>query len=428
MNAIICLTLSLSIVCTVCILIVAVRLGKIKSSSTDVTKDFDRLESRLSEANKGTRQELANNVSRLRLELSNSLASFRQETNEIAKGQRDELAKSLKSFQDAFNYNVEQMNKAQKDGFAEMERRQGELVTSTEKKLEEMRATVDEKLQKTLNERIGQSFKMVSEQLEHVQEGLGEMKTLAADVGGLKNALTNVKVRGNFGELQLKALLEQILSPEQYDENVPTIPGSAERVEFAIKLPGNDYSGSTIYLPIDSKFPKDVYDQYVGAVDAGDATVIKTKSKQFVDTITKMAKDISGKYVAPPHTTDFGIMFVPVENIYAEVIRNTQLTQDLRDRWHVLVTGPTTLGALLSSLQMGFRTLAIQKHSSEIWQTLIEVKAEFSKFGGLLDKAQRGIASASTAIDELKGTRTNAINRKLCDVEMLSTDEVVLSD
>ena len=335
----------------------------------------------------------------------------------------EKLTTMSEKFQEGFEKNTEKMVEAQKERFAEMDKRQSDLIQTTEKRLDEMRATVDEKLQKTLNDRLGQSFKLVSEQLESVQKGLGEMKNLASDVGGLKNALTNVKVRGNFGELQLKALLEQMLSPEQYDENVATVPGSSERVEFAIKLPGKGDPHGSVYLPVDSKFPKDVYDQYVDAIDTGDASAIKSKSSQFENTILAMAKDISSKYISVPDTTNFAIMFVPVENIYAEVIRRSKLTQELRDKWNVLVTGPTTLGALLSSLQMGFRTLAIEKRSNDVWTTLGAIKTEFSKFGTLLEKAKKNIDTASNTIEELQGKRTKAINRKLREVEALPTDQ-----
>jgi len=335
----------------------------------------------------------------------------------------EKLTTMSEKFQEGFEKNTEKMVEAQKERFAAMDKRQESLIQTTEKRLDEMRATVDEKLQKTLNDRLGQSFKLVSEQLESVQKGLGEMKNLASDVGGLKNALTNVKLRGNFGELQLKSLLEQMLSPEQYDENVATVRGSSERVEFAIKLPGKDDTNRTVYLPIDSKFPKDVYDQYIDAIDAGNASEIQSKAKQFENTVIAMAKDINNKYISVPDTTNFAIMFVPVENIYAEVIRRSSLTQELRDKWNVLVTGPTTLGALLSSLQMGFRTLAIEKRSNDVWTTLGAVKTEFSKFGDLLEKAKKNIDTASATIEQLQGTRTKAINRKLREVEALPTDQ-----
>ena len=335
----------------------------------------------------------------------------------------EKLTTMSEKFQEGFEKNTEKMVEAQKERFAAMDKRQESLIQTTEKRLDEMRATVDEKLQKTLNDRLGQSFKLVSEQLESVQKGLGEMKNLASDVGGLKNALTNVKLRGNFGELQLKSLLEQMLSPEQYDENVATVRGSSERVEFAIKLPGKDDTNRTVYLPIDSKFPKDVYDQYIDAIDAGNTSEIQSKAKQFENTVIAMAKDIKTKYISVPDTTNFAIMFVPVENIYAEVIRRSSLTQELRDKWNVLVTGPTTLGALLSSLQMGFRTLAIEKRSNDVWTTLGAVKTEFSKFGDLLEKAKKNIDTASATIEQLQGTRTKAINRKLREVEALPTDQ-----
>ena len=501
MNTLIYIVLALTAICAICTVIVMVKVFSRQGTTSDVsTKDFDRLEGKISEENRQSRKELADNIDKIRKELTDNVGKMREEitatvgqlrseftenvgqlrkeTSDTAKNQREETQKVFSGFQTAFNDNVAKLNTFQKEGFEKMEKRQSELVDTTvtkldllrtameeklaamsdkfqqnferntekmveaqkerfsemdkrqesmiqttEKKLDEMRATVDEKLQKTLNDRLGQSFKLVSEQLESVQKGLGEMKTLASDVGGLKNALTNVKVRGNFGELQLKALLEQILSPEQYDENVATVTGSTERVEFAIKLPGKDDIQRAVYLPIDSKFPKDVYDQYVDAIDFGDAATIKAKSSQFENTILAMAKDISTKYISVPDTTNFAIMFVPVENIYAEVIRRSGLTQELRDKWSVLVTGPTTLGALLSSLQMGFRTLAIEKRSNDVWTTLGAVKTEFAKFGGLLDKAKKNIDTASATIEQLQGTRTKAINRKLKDVEALPAEQ-----
>ena len=430
MDIITIITLVLCVVCIIGVIILIVRIGAIKSSMPDIsTNDFNRLENRLIQDNRNERQELTDNINNIRRELGDNgdklrtqlletAAKQRQESNDSAKSHREELSNSFRQFQDSFSNIL-------KERFDGLYSRQDKLLASTEQKLEEMRATVDEKLQKTLNDRLGQSFKLVSEQLESVQKGLGEMQNLANDVGGLKNALTNVKVRGNFGDLQLKALLEQMLSPEQYDENVVTVPGSTERVEFAIKLPGKDENNSFIYLPIDSKFPKDVYDQYIEAIDQGDSGNIKSRSQLFESTITKMAKDISTKYVSTPHTTDFAILFVPVENIYAEVIRRTGLMQTLRDQYHIMVAGPTTLGALLSSLQMGFHTLAIEKRSSEVWKTLAAVKTEFATFGDLLDKVKKNIDQASKNIETLQGTRTRAINRKLREVESLPMDQAV---
>lgn len=376
-----------------------------RDNSQELMEQFAR---KLSEEGRNQREEIQHLAEHLR-----------QETALQARAQRDEFSASVTRFQDAFDKNTQRLVDAQKEQFAQMNQRQKELVDTTERKLEEMRSTVDEKLQKTLNERIGQSFRLVSEQLESVQKGLGEMKSLATDVGGLKKVLSNVKVRGTFGELQLQHLLEQMMSPEQYETNVRTAHTGSERVEFAIKLPGKEEGDGFVYLPIDSKFPKDVYEDFAEAQESGDTATAEEKSKLLETVIKKMAKDIHDKYLDPPYTTDFAIMFLPFENIYAEVIRRTSLMEELQRTHHVMVTGPTTLGALLSSLQMGFRTLAIQKRSSEVWKTLGVVKAQFEKFGGLLDKAQRNLQQATTAIDTLKGTRTNAIIRSLKEVETL---------
>lgn len=376
-----------------------------RDNSQELMEQFAR---KLSEEGRNQREEIQHLAEHLR-----------QETALQARAQRDEFSASVTRFQDAFDKNTQRLVDAQKEQFAQMNQRQKELVDTTERKLEEMRSTVDEKLQKTLNERIGQSFRLVSEQLESVQKGLGEMKSLATDVGGLKKVLSNVKVRGTFGELQLQHLLEQMMSPEQYETNVRTAHTGSERVEFAIKLPGKEDGDGFVYLPIDSKFPKDVYEDFAEAQESGDTATAEEKSKLLETVIKKMAKDIHDKYLDPPYTTDFAIMFLPFENIYAEVIRRTTLMEELQRTHHVMVTGPTTLGALLSSLQMGFRTLAIQKRSSEVWKTLGVVKAQFEKFGGLLDKAQRNLQQATTAIDTLKGTRTNAIIRSLKEVETL---------
>ncbi|MGL4327474.1 MAG: DNA recombination protein RmuC, partial [Tannerellaceae bacterium] len=258
---------------------------------------------------------------------------------------------------------------------------------------------------------------------ERVQKGLGEMQTLAQDVGGLKRVLSNVKTRGNIGEIQLSMLLEQILAPDQYEANVKTNKNSNDLVEFAVKLPGKDDHTSQVYLPIDAKFPKDVYEQLLNAYDTGEQSMIDAASRQMEHTIKKMAKDISDKYLAPPYTTDFGIMFLPFEGIYAEVVRRSALLEDLQRNYKVVVTGPTTLAAILNSLQMGFRTLAIQKHSSEVWAILGAVKKEFDNFGGMLEKAQKNIQTASGQIEEVLGKRTRAIQRRLKSVDSLSEKE-----
>ena len=347
----------------------------------------------------------------------------REESRGIAKENRDELAASLNNFQVSFERGIASFNALQREKLAALNEQQRQLVANTEKRLEEIRVTVEEKLQKTLNERISQSFKLVNEQLENVQKGLGEMQTLAQDVGGLKRVLSNVKTRGNIGEIQLSMLLEQILAPEQYEANVKTKKGSDALVEFAVKLPGKDDGLEFVYLPIDAKFPKDVYEQLLDAYDTADPQQIESAGKVLETTIRKMAKDISDKYLAPPATTEFGIMFLPFEGIYAEVVRRSSLLEDLQRNYHVVVTGPTTLAAILNSLQMGFRTLAIQKYSGEVWKILGAVKKEFESMGGMLEKAKKHIETANGQIEHVLGVRTRAIQRRLKDVDTLSAED-----
>lgn len=351
-----------------------------------------------------------------REELSNSIRDFRTEISQT-------LNQSIHQMEEALYKNMLNGNELQKERFEAMARNQDNLIKTTEKRLDDMRMMVEEKLQRTLNERISESFAMVRSHLENVQRGLGEMKTLAQDVGGLKKVLSNVKTRGTFGEIQLGALLEQMMSPEQYEMNVKTKKNGTEFVEFAIKLPGKDDENQIIYLPIDAKFPKDVYEQYEDAFETGEPALIEPASRQLEITIKKMAKDIHDKYIDPPYTTDFAILFLPFENIYAEVIRRTLLIETLQKEYKVAVTGPTTLGAILNSLQMGFRTLAIQKRTSEVWTVLGAVKTEFGKFGGLLEKVQKNLQSAGDQLEEVMGKRTRAIERKLRHVEKLPSDE-----
>lgn len=290
------------------------------------------------------------------------------------------------------------------------------LQTENTKKLDEIRGVVDEKLQDVLQKRIAESFQTVSTQLEEVYKGLGEMKTLATDVGGLKQVLSGVKTRGILGEVQLRAILEDILSPEQYDENVATIPGSRERVEFAIRLPGTD--GNCVYLPIDSKFPGDRYMHLQEAQATGDPALIESARKELTCVLKLCAKDISEKYVSVPYTTNFGILFLPFEGLYAEVV-NLGLIEELQRTYHVNIAGPSTMAALLNSLQMGFHTLAIQKRSNEVWQVLGAVKTEFGKFEDALVKMQGHLNQTSADLETLMGTRTRAINRKLREVHQL---------
>ncbi|WP_425487960.1 DNA recombination protein RmuC [Microbacter margulisiae] len=322
--------------------------------------------------------------------------------------------------------NINALNTLQKERFEQMELKQTELVRNTETKLESIRITVEEKLEKTLSDRLGQSFETVGKQLLEVQRGLGEMQTLAQDVGGLKRVLSNVKMRGGIGEVQLAMLLEQILAPDQYEANVKTKINSNDLVEFAIKLPGASDDNARVWLPIDAKFPKDVYEQLQTAYDTGDLLLIEAAQKNLEITIKKMAKDISDKYLDPPNTTDFGIMFLPFEGIYAEVVRKASLLEELQRTYKIVVTGPTTLAAILNSLQMGFRTLAIQKRSSEVWQILGAVKKEFENFGGLMQKAQNNIQTGLNQLDDVIGKRTKAIQRKLRSVESLNETDAKL--
>ena len=306
-----------------------------------------------------------------------------------------------------------------------IEKSQQQLSQQTKERLSIIQTTVDEKLEKTLNERISKSFELVGKQLVEVQKGLGEMHSLAQDVGGLKRVLSNVKMRGGFGEIQLSLLLEQLLAPGQYESNVRTKSTGNNFVEFAIKLPGNGTNDSVVWLPIDAKFPKDVYENLLDAYDASDTTLIESSQKALYDAVRRCAKDISEKYIEVPNTTDFAIMFLPFEGIFAEVVRSASFLQEIQNKYKIIVTGPTTLAAILNSLQIGFRTLAIQKRSGEVWQILGAVKSEFSKFGGLIDKAQKKIKSGIDDLDDLVGVRTRQIENRLKEIE--SVDEVTAS-
>lgn len=302
-----------------------------------------------------------------------------------------------------------------------VEKRLGSLQEENSKKLDEMRMVVDEKLQKTLDERMTQSIKLVNDRLEQVYKGLGEMQTLATGVGDLKKVLTNVKSRGILGEIQLGSILSEILAPEQYDENVEIKKGSGKRVEFAIKLPADD--DKTVYLPIDSKFPGDSYTRLVEAYDNGSKEEIETAVKTLITTVKNEAKDINQKYICPPDSTDFGILFVPFEGLYAELV-NRGMVEELQRSFKVNLAGPSTMAALLNSLQMGFKTLAIQKRSSEVWDVLGAVKTEFGKFEDVITKAQNSLNQASKQLDDLVGVRTRAINRKLKSVTTLETSSL----
>ena len=330
-----------------------------------------------------------------------NLDTLRKTVNEMTKG----LDERMTSFQKQSAIQMEQIRRT-------MEKRVADMQASNEKKLEEMRLTVDEKLQKTLEERINQSFKMVSDRLDRVYKSLGEMQKVGAGVDDLKRVLSNVKTRGILGEVQLGAILEEILSPEQYEVNIATKKGSQDRVEFAVRLPGDDET--PVYLPIDAKFPLDAYQKLLDAYDSADPVQVETAVKELRTRIKGFAKDIRTKYIDVPYTTEFAIMFLPVEGLYAEVVRHGMVEELQKDK--INIAGPTTMAALLNSLQMGFKTMAIQKSSGQVWKVLGEVRTEFEKFETVLDKAQQRMQQASQELDSLVGTRTRAINRKLRDV------------
>ena len=411
------------VVCGIATLMYVIKMSKADASSVSaeeiqrmVDVQTDLIQRQVQLVREELSRTLREQLTESRMELSNRVEELRKEVS----GNQLQQSQLL---QDTLNQNLLTTNTLQREKLEAMTRQQEQLVQSTEKRLDDMRLMVEEKLQKTLNERIGQSFELVRTQLENVQQGLGEMKSLAQDVGGLKRVLTNVKTRGTFGEVQLAALLEQMLSPEQYEANVKTKRRSTEYVEYAVKLPGKEEGLERVYLPIDAKFPKDAYEQYLDAYEQGHVEAINSTSRQLEAVVKRMARDIRDKYLDPPYTTDFGIMFLPFENIYAEVIRRTPLVEQLQREFRVIVTGPTTLGAILNSLQMGFRTLAIEKRSSEVWTVLAAVKTEFGKFGGMLEKVQKNLETAGTQLDEVLGKRTRAIERRLRSIEALPVEQ-----
>lgn len=327
-----------------------------------------------------------------------------------------QMENRLKTFETGNEQKLENMRKT-------MEERLTAIQGENEKKLEDIRKTVDEKLQKTMEEKMNRSFQLVSERLEQVYKGLGEMQTLAAGVGDLKKVLSNVKTRGILGEIQLGAILKEILSTEQYEENIATRPGSRDVVEFAVKMPVGD--GESIYLPIDSKFPADVYMHLQDARESASPEAVQLAVRELVSRLKQCAKDIHDKYVEPPFTTEFAILFLPFEGLYAEAV-NCGVIETLQRDYRVNIAGPSTMAALLNSLQMGFKTVAIQKRSMEVWTVLGAVKTEFDKFASILEATQQRITQANKELDKLVGVRTRAIQRRLRDVEKLDNSESIL--
>ncbi len=382
-------------------------------------------------------------MSRLRQELGASTGqtveslgrTISQNQEQFSKAQQDSMQMlntsmnaQLRQFEDRLKTLETTNSQKLEDMRLTMSRRITEMQEDNSKRLESIRETVDEKLQKTLEEKMTNSFKLVSQRLEEVYKGLGEMQTLASGVGDLKKVLSGVKTRGILGEIQLGAILSEILTPEQYDTEVSTSPDSRDHVEFAVKLPAAE-TGEYIYLPIDSKFPGDTFAALQDAYETGDSDTVKAARKQLETVIKKCAKDISTKYIAPPYTTNFAVMFLPFEGLYAEVV-NMGMVEVLQREYHVNIAGPSTMAAMLSSLQMGFRTLQIQKRSNEVWQVLGAVKTEFGKFEAVLEKTRKNMAAVEKELDALVGTRTRQMNRALSKVERLSESDTsaLLSD
>lgn len=382
-------------------------------SIKQLIEQLDKLQKAIESEIKESRQETIRYITENFRNLADILSGSQKQIAEIQDKRLADLNQQLTQRNDTLQKTVTDMLKQINDT---METRLLSMQRDNEKKLEQMRETVDEKLQKTLEDRISQSFKLVSERLEQVYKGLGEMQNLASGVGDLKKVLSNVKTRGILGEIQLGSILEQILTPDQYETNIPMKKGSSERVEYAIKLPGDD--DGVVYLPIDAKFPADAYAKLADAYETGDVKEIDVAATNLERTIKIFAKDIRDKYVSPPYTTDFGIMFLPFEGLYAEVVRRGMVETLQRD-YKINIAGPSTMAALLNSLQMGFRTLAIQKHSSKVWDVLGAVKTEFDKFGSVLEATQKRINQANAELDKLIGTRTRLIRSKLRSVTAL---------
>jgi DNA recombination protein RmuC len=435
------------------LLIIAIALliiNIIVSISKKVRVDFTDINSKMQESNFEIRKidplirsEFASN----REEIQRHSKESRLELSQNLKENREEMALALKSFEERFSSNVKEFNDLQRQKFSELHLRQEQLRKDTElnleriretvekrlsnlqeensKKLEEMRNTVDEKLQSTLEKRFNESFTLISERLELVHKGLGEMQSLASSVGDIKRVMTNVKSRGIMGEYQLANILEDLLTADQFERNVKTKPGSAAMVEFAVKLPNQNSTDKPLWLPIDCKFPKEDYEALVDAYDEADPEKLDSLRKAFKAAIIKSAKDINEKYLDPPNTTEYGIMFLPFESLYAEVLRTPGLFEHLQKTFKIVITGPTTLSALLNSLQMGFRTLAIEKRSSEVWDILSVVKKEFGQFGTVLEKTKKKLQEATNTI---AGVRTRAIERQLRNVQELpSADAPVIA-
>ena len=417
-----------------------------RAGSEPLTAELRRIEYSVKNEMVVNRNEAGDAARSTRAELAGSLRSLGETMGASIRDSRREQKETLESFRRDFSGTVEDLNLIQQNNFyallhkqdeqniattnrldlmrETLEKRLSELQSGNEKKLDEMRATVDEKLQKTLEARLSESFRLVSERLEAVHKGLGDMQQLATGVGDLKRVLTNVKTRGILGEYQLESMLEQLLTVDQYAKNVKTKDGSNAIVEFAVRLPGKEDRQKEVWLPIDSKFPKEDFELLMDAYDLANMEKAEEHRQDFVRGIKKCAADISSKYIDPPNTTDFAILFLPFESLYAEVLRVPGLFESIQRECKIIITGPTTLSAFLNSLQMGFRTLAIEKRSSEVWQLLGAIKTEFRNFGGILEKTQKKLQEASNVIEQA-GVRSRVIERKLRNVQELPKDEAM---
>ncbi len=402
-----------------CALSAAALIAAVIAASGRKKDDGDKTLKKLDELKAG----LDGRLSAVQTSVSEAIRNLSSQQTETAMKDAQTLKNSLEAFAKQVEATSSGMDKRMAEIRATMETRLGAMQEDNGKRLTQIEATVNEKLQKTLDERVANSFKTVSEQLEQVYKSLGEMHTLATGVGDLKKVLSNVKTRGILGEMQLDRILEDILTPAQYDTNVVTKKGSKDPVEFAIKLPSKDSDTEYIYMPIDSKFPLERYTALQDAYELGDAASINAASAQFEAFIKENAKAIREKYIDPPHTTEFGIMFLPTEGLYAEVVKRTDLVSFISTKYHINVAGPSTVSALLNSLQMGFKTLAIEKRSHEVWKLLAAVKTEFTKFESELSALQKNLEKASTSVDKLLTTRTRLMMSKLKKVEELPEEE-----
>ena len=449
------MALVLSALSVILIVTIIVRLGRFNSSAPDFQPFWEQIRITLETSEKGIKddlqrtrndllnitkenreelnkaivllsQQLVQDAKNSREELNATLSKLNQQINLDSKANRDELALSLKAFSDTVSGRLQELTSTQQNQFevlrASIEDKLGKIQKDNSEKLEQMRITVDEKLHETLEKRLGDSFKIVSERLALVQKGLGEMQSLATGVGDLKRVLTNVKTRGVLGEIQLESLLEQLLTHEQYEKNYKPNPRRDEIVEFAIRLPGRDDDNQSVFLPIDAKFPIEDYQRLLDAFEVNDLAAIETAQKNMATRIKGCARDISDKYIKPPSTTDFALLFLPFEGLYAEVLRNPGLFETVQRDYHVIITGPTTIAAILNSLQLGFKTLAIEKRSSEVWQLLSAIKVDFGKFGDILEKTQKKLQEAGNVIEKASH-RSKQIQRRLNKVQELPTEE-----